>query len=868
MSIVNAAYNQDQTQDLHILVVDDEEDVRLATAEYLSSVHQFKTDMAGSGEEALALLTQSRYDAIISDYEMEDMSGIDLVKIIRATGDDTPFIIFTGRGREEVVIAAFENGADGYVMKGGEIKSQFVDLAQKITSIVQNRRTEQSLHEIEDQFRDIYINSPIAIELYDKNGILMDVNPACCELFGIRSSDAVRGFSLFDDPNVPIQELDELKKGKTIRYRSGFDFDLIHKLRLYETSRTGKITIDVQITPMYHGDHELSGYLVHVIDVTEEVLAHDQLITQKLFLDRLLETIPSPVFYKDKKGRYTGCNHAFEEYIGRTKEEIVGKTVYDIAPTELADIYRAKDKELLETPKTQSYESRVRYADGSLHDVIFKNATLLDQNGEIQGIIGMLIDITERKRIEEEIKNKEIYIRTILDNLPIGVAVNSVSPTVEFSYYNANFLRFYRIPPEALAKPDVVWDYIYEDPEFRKRIRERVLADRASGDPSRMHWEDVPIIRKGEKTTYISAMNIPVPMSNLMISTVWDVTDRKKAEDELRAANRLLEGMLDGIPDIIGIQKPDHTIIRYNRAGYEALGLTPEQVYGKPCYSFIGRTKPCEICATTKAIETKKIATVEKYVPELKRHLICRSSPILDDEGNVQIIVEQLTDITGRKQMEEAISHSNQKLRLLTGLTRHDILNIINAIYFYHEMALDTVETEAIYQYIKKADEATKRIEATIGFTREYEEFGVVSSGWQPVYSVIESAKREVRAETITIENLVSPSIEVFADPIIRKVFSTLIENAIRHGKTLTYIKISAQQKNKDLIIICEDDGVGIPVQDKINIFGRGFGNHTGIGLFLAREILSITGLSIKEVGEEGKGARFEIFVPEGKWRE
>ncbi|HOJ96389.1 MAG TPA: PAS domain S-box protein [Methanospirillum sp.] len=381
---VHSADNRSPAQDLWILVIDDEDDVRVATAEYLSSIHQFKTDMAGSGTEALALVSENQYDAIVSDYQMEDMSGIDLLKRIRARGDNTPFIIFTGRGREEVAIAAFENGADGYVMKGGEIKSQFVDLAQKIVSIAQQRKIEQSLREIEDQFRDIYINSPIAIELYDKNGILMDVNPACCELFGIRSSDAVRGFSLFDDPNVPKEELDELKKGKTIRYRSVFDFDLVTRLQLYETSRTGKITIDVQITPIYHGDHELSGYLVHVIDVTEEVMAQDSLINQKLFLDRLIETIPSPIFYKDKKGRYTGCNHAFEEYIGRTKEEIIGKTVYDIAQKDLADIYYAKDKELLDGPKTQSYESRVQYADGTLHDVIFKKATLLDQNGEIK----------------------------------------------------------------------------------------------------------------------------------------------------------------------------------------------------------------------------------------------------------------------------------------------------------------------------------------------------------------------------------------------------------------------------------------------------------------------------------------------------
>lgn len=864
---MNTTISHHQSEVLHVLIVDDEEDVRLATAEYLTVIHSFETSLAGSGEEALSLLANSRYDAIIADYEMEDMSGIDLLKAIRARNDDTPFIVFTGRGREEVVIAAFENDADGYVMKGGEIRSQFVELAQKVTTLVQNKRTENSLREIEDQFRDIYINSPIAIKLYNQDGILMDINPACFELLGVHSSEAVRGLSLFDDPQIPEKNLEELKSGDTTRYRSVFDFDLVRNINLFETTRTGKITVGVQITPMYHGEHQLSGYLVHIVDVSEEVQAHYDLKNQKLFLDRLLETIPSPVFYKDKKGRYTGCNNAFEQYIGLTKEEIIGKTVYDIAPKELADTYYAKDKDLLEAPKTRSYESRVQYADGTLHDVIFKKATLLDQHDHVQGIIGMLLDITERKHAEEEIRKKEAYIRTVLDNLPIGVAVSSVSPHGEFTYHNSNFLKFYRIPEKALKEPDSVWDYIYEDPEFRNRIREQVIKDCASGDPTRMHWDDVPIIRKGEETTYISAVNIPIPLSNLMISTVRDVTARKKAEQDLKNSNRLLEGMLDGIPDIIGIQKPDHTMIRYNRAGYEALGLSPEDVVGKTCYSFLGRSKPCEVCATSKARESKKIVTVEKYVPELKRYLICRSNPILDDDGNVQLIVEQLSDITSRKQMEEAISQSNQKLRLLTGLTRHDILNILNAIYFYHELALGNAEPDKIHEYITKAQEAGQRIEATIGFTREYEEFGVTSSGWQVIYSIIESAKREITFGSITIENHVSPSLEVFADPIIRKVFSTLIENAVRHGKTITCIKFSTIERKNEKMIICEDDGVGISVEDKPHIFGRGFGNHTGIGLFLAREILSITDLSIREVGEEGKGARFEILVPEGKWR-
>ncbi|NLL10207.1 MAG: response regulator, partial [Methanomicrobiales archaeon] len=179
--------SQVQNDNIHILVIDDEEEVLKATRDYLVSTFSFMVDTAGSGKEALEKISRNRFDAIIADYIMEDTNGISLLKTIRDDGDDTPVIIFTGKGREDVVIAAFENGADGYVMKGDEIRSQFADLAKKINTLVQNRRMVDSLLEVEGQFKNIYEDSPIAIELYNKDGILIDVNPACCTLFGINS---------------------------------------------------------------------------------------------------------------------------------------------------------------------------------------------------------------------------------------------------------------------------------------------------------------------------------------------------------------------------------------------------------------------------------------------------------------------------------------------------------------------------------------------------------------------------------------------------------------------------------------------------------------------------------------------------------
>ena len=117
----------------------------------------------------------------------------------------------------------------------------------------------------------------------------------------------------------------------------------------------------------------------------------------------LLETIPIPVFYKDREGRYLGFNKAFETFFGKSKEQLIGKSVFDISPPELAKVYHAKDVELFEKPGVQIYDSQVRDAHGVLHDVIFHKASLTDAQGSVTGLIGAVLDITERKQAEEKI---------------------------------------------------------------------------------------------------------------------------------------------------------------------------------------------------------------------------------------------------------------------------------------------------------------------------------------------------------------------------------------------------------------------------------------------------------------------------------
>jgi PAS domain S-box-containing protein len=150
-----------------------------------------------------------------------------------------------------------------------------------------------------------------------------------------------------------------------------------------------------------------------------------------------------------------------------------------------------------------------------------------------------------------------------------------------------------------------------------------------------------------------------------IVNIKLDITGRKRAEEALRESNSLLEGVLDTITDVIAVQMPDHTIKRYNKTGYDLLGLTPDEVVGKKCYHLMGWENECKPCASMLAIDRKKPETIEKYIPEMDSYFDCRSYPVLDDNGEVKLVIEQLRDITSQKAAELALKDSEERYRLL-----------------------------------------------------------------------------------------------------------------------------------------------------------------------------------------------------------
>jgi PAS domain S-box-containing protein len=233
-----------------------------------------------------------------------------------------------------------------------------------------------------------------------------------------------------------------------------------------------------------------------------------------------------------------------------------------------------------------------------------------------------------------------------------------------------------------------------------------------------------------------------------------------------------------------------------------------------------------------------------------------------DEPGVICTVV----DITENKLSQEALSQANRKLNLLNNVTRHDILNQLTALLGFLELSKQDTRDPELLKYVMKEEIAANAIRNQILFTRDYQNIGVHSPQWHNVAETISLAMASIDLHAVFVRANIPP-IEIYADPLLEKVFYNLVENSIRHGETVTEITMRTVERADSLDIIIEDNGSGIPDKEKERIFRREYFKNTGFGLFLSREILAITSLTIKETGTFGKGARFVIRVPREHFR-
>ncbi len=591
---------------IRVLCVDDESTFLDISTLFLERSGDFEVTTAQSASEAIQLLEKEHFDAVISDYQMPGMDGIQFLIEVRNRFGPIPFILFTGRGREEVVILAIDKGADSYVQKGGETKSQFAELAHKIRMAVKRRTAEGQKEESQEILKTVIAEAKEGIIVYDRDLQITLWNPFMEDLTGLKAAE-VQG-------RIMLEVFPFLKETS---------YDVLMK-------------------------KALSGIITESSD--------------------------------------------FEFFIPSTGKKGWVKSIY-----------------------SPNYDS----------------------HGMISGAIGIVRDVTERKQADEALHESEERYRKIFENSPLGM----VLATPDFRFFSVN--------------PAWVDFTGYSEKELLK-----------------MSFNDIV------------------------------------HPDHLTSDRWHIEELIAGTIPVYGTEK------RYIR----------------------------------------KDGSI--------RWGSVRISTIRDEKGTLRYFAAQIEDISERKLSGDALDKANRKLNLLSGITRHDINNQLTILDAYITLLQEQQQDPHAIQQFKKLTTAIQRINAMIQFTKEYESIGVKAPLWQNCHTLVETAAQQASLGQIVVKNDIPFSSEVFADPLIVKVFYNLMDNAVRYGGKITTIRFFVERGNSNYVIVCEDDGDGVIAEQKERIFNQGFGKNTGMGLFLAKEILDMTGITIRETGEPGKGARFELTVP------
>ncbi|MDD2467384.1 MAG: response regulator [Desulfobulbus sp.] len=280
---------------------------------------------------------------------------------------------------------------------------------------------------------------------------------------------------------------------------------------------------------------ELEAQL-HTKMLEREVAARTQSLDQQLsFLQTLLDAIPVPVYYKDTHCTYIGCNRAFETIMRRNRQAIVGKTAADIHSPKAAKILQEKDQELLQQGGVQIYEQTLVYSDGTLHTNIIHKATFADSNGTVAGFIGMAFDITELKQTERSLRISEAKLRSIMDNLHIGVAM--VSPQMEVLQINRQMQQWF---PNAVEEIGTLWCQIFGGQQPSQSCE---FFPVKTGHYQRKDQDTTVTLQTVDGERVFQAFSSPVydgeDNLNAVVQILEDVTEKLNVERELRQAQKL-----------------------------------------------------------------------------------------------------------------------------------------------------------------------------------------------------------------------------------------------------------------------------------------------------------------------------------------
>ncbi len=706
-------------------------------------------------------------------------------------------------------------------------------------------------------------------------GIITDWNTGAENLYGYTSREMV-GTSIFRLIPPELHEEQRLLLNKIV---TG---EVVERVETERVTEDGThIQVSLSLSPILNTMGEIGGISDSSHDITERQRFQNEIFTAKDRWERTFNAVPDMIAIIDDTFHIVQVNTAMADRLGVSPEDAVGLPCYEVVHHTKSPPPVCPHQLLLRDNQSHSTDIHEEHLN---RDFFLTVSPVRDPSGAVLGSVHILRDISERKRVENRVRESEEKFREIFNSANDGIHLHEMREDgLPGKFFDVNEVacRMLQYSKEELLEMSPV-DLTPDHHSYPlDQIGKEIQTTGSAIFETEYRRKDCVIV-----PVEVNVRVVVIQGKSMVLSIVRDLTRRKWIEEALRESEMkyrtLFDNMLEGFA--------------YCRMIYDTGGTPVDWVYLDVNQTFVQLTGLHEIKGR-RVLEA--IPDIRELTPELfdtcgrvaatgvseafeidfkPLNKWLRVSVFSPENGYFAAVFE---DITEGKYLEyemvyheqeliqfsKALGVANKKLTLLSGITRHDINNQLTALMGYLSILEDMPPGPSHDEYFRKAGTAAERISDMIRFTKEYEGIGVVDPIWQACRTLVDTAAQEAPLGTVVLKNDLPADLEVFADPLIVKVIYNLMDNAVRYGGKITTIRLSARDRDGAMILVCEDDGNGIPAEEKTRIFERGVGKNTGMGLFLSTEILSISGITIAETGEPGTGARFEITVPQGMYR-
>lgn len=452
---------------------------------------------------------------------------------------------------------------------------------------------------------------------------------------------------------------------------------------------------ETQYSPVINAQGEVSRIIICSKNITNYQKTWLALQEQIQFVETFLQTIPNPIFYKDKQGRYLGCNRAFEEFTGYSKAEILNKTVFEAWVFTKAKIYHEQDLKLIAEGGVQCYESTVSQHSGYERHVIFNKAVYYDAKGEIAGMTGVITDITERKRMEEALRENEARFKAIFNNAAVGIALlDHAGNYLQINHKLAALLGYSSENFPRLNSRDLTYfeDIPICEQKFHQLITNELtnyyIDKRFVNKEGVIFWANVwaskikisSKLKINQKTETVVASNDPTDKiieKQAIINIIVDISESKQAKSiisyqlaVIQKERDFIAAILDTVAALIVVVDQTGKIVRFNHACEQLTGYSVNQVVGKYIWEqFVLPPNVERLKALFRHLRAgyKRNDTSENYwiaQDGQPRFINWTDTFIFNEQNEIEYIISTGIDNTERQMAEAALRTSEQRLEM------------------------------------------------------------------------------------------------------------------------------------------------------------------------------------------------------------